>query len=77
MAAAEHCSGDAGHDGLSLYVQVPAHLIRFPPSDETNAVAINASVEKGHGLPPARVERAETSEGAKPRSGEERVERRT
>ena len=45
----EHGGGDAVHDWLRLNVEVPVELIRAPPVDEANAVAINPGAHEGHG----------------------------
>lgn len=54
VAAAKHRGGNARHDGLSLHMQVPVHLIGFPPTDEADAIAIDPGAEESHGAPGAR-----------------------
>ena len=47
--AAEHGRGDAGHGWLGLNVQVAIHLIGAPATNETDAIAVNAPAQEGHG----------------------------
>ena len=68
--------GDAGHDGLSLHIQVPIHLVGFPTTDETNAVAIDPCTEEGH-CPTSVSGTSRDIGGHEAKVGEERTERRT
>lgn len=56
-ATAKHGGGDPRHDGPGLDVEIAIKLIRAPATNESNAVAIDASTEEGHS-PPVWVERA-------------------
>lgn len=37
------------HDGLGLDMKISEHLIRLPTAEETDAIRVNVSAEKGHG----------------------------
>ena len=48
-AAAEHGSGQAGHERLSLDMEVPEEFIGAPATDEANPVRIDTGAEECHG----------------------------
>ena len=48
-AAAEHGGGQAGHNRLSLHVQVAVHFVGPPAADEADAVAVDAGAQERHG----------------------------
>ena len=47
-AAAKHGGSEAVHDRLDLDVEVTIHLVRAPPAEQSDPVAVNTGAEEGH-----------------------------
>lgn len=48
-AAVKHRGGEASHHRLRLYVEVPVHLVRPPPTDQANAITVDPGTQQRHG----------------------------
>ncbi|KAI2507088.1 hypothetical protein MHU86_7357 [Fragilaria crotonensis] len=45
----KHRGGEASHHRLRLYVEVPVHLVRPPPTDQANAITVDPGAQQRHG----------------------------